>query len=551
MDRRRAAVARRALLLLPVLAFLALVFLYPLASIVDLGLRPHGDLELGAVTDVLGDPGIRHVIGFTVAQAAGSTLLTLAIGLPAAYALARFRFRGRALIRALTVAPFALPTVVVGTAFVALLGDEGPVSAVVRTIAPSVTDLDRTIGALLLAHAFMNVAVVVLIVGAALTNLDPSIEEAAAVLGASRMRAAWSGALAAVRSSIATAATLVFLFTFTSFGVVLTLAGPTRATIEVEIYRQTSELLNLPAAAVLSLVQLTMVVALLIVVGRVHAGRRSLSPRARVARPPSSPGERAFVVVAVGIVLLVVVAPLGVLLARTFVGPAGLTLTRFAGLDQRAGGILAVTPWQALANSLWFAAGAALIAFGLGLCAAAAMAGGGRGSRAASLVLTLPLGVSAVTVGFGAIVAFGKPPFDLRGSLWLVPMTQALVAIPFVVRVVTPALREADAAPREAAAVLGAGPWRARREVVLPIVWRTGLLALALAFVVAIGEFGATVFVARLDHPTVPIAIARLLSQPGAASVGQAMAMSTLLAAITVAAVLTIERIRPGGLGRF
>jgi thiamine transport system permease protein len=228
-----------------------------------------------------------------------------------------------------------------------------------------------------------------------------------------------------------------------------------------------------------------------------------------------------------------------------------MTLDRFATLDQRAGGILAVSPLQAVANSLWFAAGAALIAFGAGVCASAAMAGGSRGSRAASLVLTLPLGVSAVTVGFGAIVAFGKPPFDLRGSLWLVPLTQALVAVPFVVRIVTPALREADAGPREAAAVLGASPWRTRRTVILPIVWRTALLALALAFVVALGEFGATVFVARLDHPTVPVAIARLLSQPGAGSIGQAMAMSTLLAAITVGAVLSIERIRPGGLGRF
>ncbi|QXC59157.1 ABC transporter permease subunit [Aquihabitans sp. G128] len=125
------------------------------------------------------------------------------------------------------------------------------------------------------------------------------------------------------------------------------------------------------------------------------------------------------------------------------------------------------------------------------------------------------------------------------------PVAQALVGIPFVVRSLVPALRAVDARQREAASVLGASPWRARREVDLPVVLRTLLVGAAFAFAISLGEFGATSFLARPDAPTVPVAMFRLLGQPGAALRGQAMALGTLLAALTAASVLVIERLRP------
>ncbi|MBA3764588.1 MAG: ABC transporter permease subunit, partial [Actinobacteria bacterium] len=153
-------------------------------------------------------------------------------------------------------------------------------------------------------------------------------------------------------------------------------------------------------------------------------------------------------------------------------------------------------------------------------------------------------------VGFGSIVAFDSGVLDLRGSVWLLVATQAVVALPFVVRLVEPVLTSAGHDLSEQAAALGASPWQAARDVLLPVTSRAIAGAAVFAFAVALGEFGASAFVARLDTPTMPIAIVRLLSQPGAASVGQATAMSVVLMAVTAMVTVAIDRLRVGTFGR-
>ena len=176
-------------------------------------------------------------------------------------------------------------------------------------------------------------------------------------------------------------------------------------------------------------------------------------------------------------------------------------------------------------------------------------------SRAAVLAwllsLSLPLGVSAVTVGFGFLIALDEPPLDLRTSWILVPIAQALVAIPFVVRTMTPILRSIDPRLREAAATLGASPVRVWREVDLPIVARAALVAAGFAFAISLGEFGATVFIVRPEHPTLPVEIFRLLGRPGELNFGAAMAASVILMALTAVAIAGIERFRVGTVGEF
>ena len=220
------------------LLFLAIFFVYPVLSIVGRGLAPDWHLDLDPVARVATDESLRHIAWFTLWQATLSTLLTLAIALPGAYVLARFEFRGRTVVRALVIVPFVLPTVVVGSAFVGLLGPGGPLAAL---------GLEQSLGAILIAHVFFNYAVVVRTVGGLWAHLDPHQEEAARMLGASPMRAFREVTLPALRPAIAAASAIVFLFTFTSFGVILILGGVHYSTLETEIYRQTAELLNLPA----------------------------------------------------------------------------------------------------------------------------------------------------------------------------------------------------------------------------------------------------------------------------------------------------------------
>jgi thiamine transport system permease protein len=161
------------------------------------------------------------------------------------------------------------------------------------------------------------------------------------------------------------------------------------------------------------------------------------------------------------------------------------------------------------------------------------------------------LGTSAVTLGLGFIVALDSPPLDLRASPLLVPLAHTLVAFPFVVRSLTPAVRSIKPRLRQAAAVLGASPRRVLAEIELPLVGRALLIAATFAFTISIGEFGATALIARPEYPTIPIAIYRYLGQPGSLNYGQALALSTLLMAMTVVGMLAIERLRFGEVGEF
>ncbi|MEV5018180.1 ABC transporter permease [Streptomyces sp. NPDC053780] len=542
----RGSAARLALMAVPV-AFFAVFFAYPVAAIVARGLEVDGAWQFGRIGDVLAQPDVRHVLWFTTWQALASTALTLLIALPGAYVFARFDFPGKQALRAVVTVPFVLPTVVVGTAFLALVGRGGLLDELwgVR--------LDTTVWAILLAHVFFNYAVVVRTVGGLWAQLDPRQEEAARMLGASRLRAWRQVTLPALAPAVAAAALMVFLFTFTSFGVVQILGGPAFSTLEVEIYRQTSQIFDLSTAAVLTLIQFAAVAAVLAVHAWTVRRRESalrLVDAATTARRPRGTGQWALLAGVLGTVALLLVLPLAVLVQRSLGAPG---FGYYRALTTADGGTFLVPPIEAIGNSLQYALTATAIAVVIGGLAAAALTrrDAGRFVRGFDALLMLPLGVSAVTVGFGFLIALDEPPLDLRSSWILVPLAQALVGVPFVVRTMLPVLRAVDGRLREAAAVLGASPWRVWREVDLPMVRRALLVAAGFAFAVSLGEFGATVFIARPDNPTLPVAVARLLGRPGDMNYGQAMALSTILMLVCAVALVVLERLRTDRSGEF
>jgi thiamine transport system permease protein len=542
-------------LAVPPLVFLGLFFLWPVANILALGLAPDGQLALGAVLETWAEPYVLDTVLFTLALAGLSTALTLLLGLPVAWVFARFEFPGKRIARALTVVPFVLPTVVVGSAFLALLGPRSPLNAVATVLfgedIPQVR-LDGSVGAILIAHIFYNIAVIIRLVGGMWAHIDPRTEEAARMLGASPWRTFREVTWPLLRPAVVSAASIVFLFTVTSFGVVLLLGGPRDSTLEVEIYRHTAILLDLPTAAALTILQMAGVFALLLASARTQEGlavRQRLRPSSETTRRPR-PGRERLVVGAILVATVVFMfTPLAVLVERSLAGPEGYGLAAYASLleaDPRMR--LSAAPWRSVIDSLTFAAATTLIAGSLGLLAAAVI-GYRRGwmSRGLDALIMLPLGTSAVIVGFGFLVSLDTPPLDLRTSLLLIPIAHALIALPFVMRSVVPVIRSIDDRLREAAAVLGASPRRAWREVDGPIIARGALVGAGFAFAVSLGEFGATLFIARPDTVTVPVAIFRLLGQPGAANFATAMALAVVLMALTATAVLLIERLRGGG----
>ena len=215
--------------------------------------------------------------------------------------------------------------------------------------------------------------------------------------------------------------------------------------------------------------------------------------------------------------------------------------TAYRALTEPTGALLA-TPWEAVLNSIAYAAAATCIAVLVGGLAALAIAS--SGARVLDALLTIPLGASAVMLGFGFVIAFDTAPIDFRSEPWIVPVVQALVAIPFVVRIVAPTLRAIDERQREAAAVLGAPPGRVRREIDLPIAGRALAVAAGFAFAISLGEFGATVFLARPESPTLPVAIFRFLGRPGELNAGQAYALAVILMVVVAVSVFLVERIR-------
>ena len=500
MDANRAplsAHAWRALTYGVPLAFLALFFAFPLASILERGLG--SGKGVSSALDVLTDPVTREVVWFTLWQAVASTVLTIGVALPASYVLGRYTFRGRSVAMAAVTVPFVLPTVVVALAFLAVLPES----------------VERGWVAILIAHVFFNVAVVVRVVGTFWAGLDPRVAEAASTLGASPARAFREVTLPLLAPALASAASIVFLFSFTSFGVVLILGGPRYSTLETEIYNQAVRMFDLGAAAVLALVQLVCVALAIWVATRLerslalggqrdpsetccagsgHGGRRH-SPRSVSDRWRSSS-----------------CVPLAVLVERSLAVGDGHSLEAYRALGRPTDALLA-TPWEAVLNSVVYAAGAALIALVVGGLAAFAVAGSQEDrTRVLDGSLMLPLGASAVMLGFGFVIAFDTEPIDFRSSRWIVPVVQALVAIPFVVRIVAPTLRAIDQRQRDAAALLGASPGRVRREIDLPVAGRALGVAAGFAFAISLGEFGATVFLASRT-------VRRFRSQSSASSV--------------------------------
>lgn len=558
------------------LVFLAVFFAWPVVVMVGRGFVTDGRLDLSAFADVFSRPRTWRIVGLTLAQASLGTVLSVLLGVPGAYLLYRCRFRGRGVLRAFVTVPFVLPTVVVGVAFRSLLAPGGLLSFL---------HLDGTFAAIVAALVFFNYGLVVRTVGGLWERLDPRAEQAARALGASPWRALGTVTLPALAPAIAGAASLTFLFCATAFGTVLVLGGLRFGTVETEIWIQTTQFLDLRAAAVLSVVQLVVVVAALWVAGRARSrNERALSlaapvssahapsilrrhidsaghrPRARVSTGARATGSKgpddlrgldraATAVTAVTVTLLAL--PLVGLVVRSLRTPDGWGLANYAALSHPAGA-LPVSVWDATVTSLRVALDATTIALVVGGLVALVVSRRPRAVAARravaglDAVFMLPLGVSAVTVGFGFLLVMDRPfglAVDLRTSPLLVPVAQAVVAVPLVVRTVLPVLRAIDPRQRQVAATLGASPGRVLRTMDGPVALRAIGLAAGLAFAASLGEFGATSFLARPDRPTLPVLVYRLIGRPGPDTYGMALAASVVLALVTALVVALFERL--------
>ena len=544
-------------LIIAPLLFVGIFFVYPLVIIFQEGLITSQQFNIDAFGTVFASTYYRNTIIFTFWQALLSTLLTILLALPGAYVFVRFRFPGKSILSALISVPFVMPTVVVAAAFIAMIGNRGLVNVLLMDVFdlnnPPI-QIERTLTIILLAHIFYNYAVAHRILSSSWTSQSKRFEEAAAVLGARGWQLWWHIRLPLLRPAILSAAALIFTYTFTSFGVIVILGGARFATIEVEIYQQVTGLLNLPVASVLSLLQMTC----LFIVLTLHAINQRRNPVDMQGSPsilphPKHLTEIGMVYGTLILILLLITTPIVSLLLRSFITETGFSLSNYLILfENRRGSVLFVAPIEAMRTSLGFALIATILSVTFGTIVAQFLhRRQTRLVRVLDPIIMLPLATSAVTLGFGYLLAFDAPPLNFRSSVWLVPVIHSLVAIPFVIRSILPSLQSIQPHYEEAARVLGASPWMVWRLVQLPLISRGLFVGAAFAFAISLGEFGASVFIARPDSPTLPIAIFRLLGQPGASNYGQALAMSAILMCVCGIAFLVIERFRKSGFGDF
>ena len=546
----------RWLFLVVPLCFLVLFYFYPLSRILTLSFMPEGGLEADQLLKLFASPVFGRVIWFTIWQAGVSTVLTIVAALPCAYVFAHYAFPGKKLFSALLTVPFVLPTVVVAAAFRALLGQNGLANLWLMKnfglSSPPIV-LDQTVTFFLIAHVFYNYSLIVRIVGGYWAGLDRNLTEAARMLGASGLQIFMRITLPLLLPAIGSAALLIFIFCFTSFGVVLILGGPGYSTIEVEIYRQAIHLFNLPMAAMLSLIQIGINFMLMFVYARLDRTTKTgfySGTSTTDANRPVGPGENLLVALNLLVLSILLFTPLAALVLRSITDTSGgFTLAYYSALfSSQNTSLFAVTPLAAVQNSVGFAAAAMFMAVLLGVLASLYIAREGERNRSLwDAIIMLPLATSAVTLGFGYIISLNRPPLNLRDSLALVPIAHTLVAFPFVIRCVVPSLRQIPAAIREAAAMLGASPWQVWKRVELPLVAPAILVGAVFAFSISMGEFGASAFVTRPHTPTMPVAIFRFLAQPGAMNYGQAMAMSTILMLVTCSGFWLIARFEGNG----
>ena len=512
------------------LVFVAVLFYWPILKIGSLGFSGNWLAELLETKNV-------SVIWFTLWQAGLSSLLTVVVAIPGAYLVYKKSFPGQQFVKALITVPFVLPSIVVAVGF-----------TVFRNIHDFYQDIGLTFLAdpvywIVAAHVFVNYSIAVRTIGGVWASLDQDVDSAAELDGAGRLRAAISISLPQLRPAIFSAAALVFLFSATSFGIVLVLGGGQVQTIETLIFFAATQRLDLELAAALVLIQ-TLITATAFLVGSWLAkGGFGIEQVFEGTRAPSFdrrdlPAVLISAVIWIGLLLM----PMVLVFVEAFRVGDGFGLDNFANLGtQGARDLLNITMLDAGLNSLRNMLVAGALAFIFGTLVSWLLIR--TKHRFVELVFLVPLGVSSVVLGFGFLVSFDAAWFPLRSSWLIVPLAQSLVALPMVIRLVYPALVTIGREPREQASLDGASSWQTWWFVESKLIRNVLLTSLGYAAIISLGEFGASSFLANGSQATIPTMLFRLISRPGEQNYGMAMAVSAILILLSFLVTYQLSRL--------
>ncbi|MCD6524466.1 MAG: iron ABC transporter permease [Thermococcus sp.] len=525
------------LILIPALTFLMVFFYYPIALVLKEG------LSASALLSVLSNSYYRHVITFTILQALGSTLLTLAIGLPGAYLFANYEFPGKRFLRAVLTVPFVMPSIMVALGFILLFGKQGFIT----------TLLGRDLGilyswkAILLAHAFYNFPVVVRMVSSLWERINPHYEEAAMSLGAKGFTLFRKVTLPMLSPAIFASAMLTFVFCFLSFSIPLILGGYKYSTIEVAIFTAIITMLDFRTGAALAVIQMALSFAFMYLYlkslekyAKAEEQRVLRKPKKLTLREMLSLKGLAIALYSV-VVFVFILAPLLAVVYDSLTWNGNFTLEFYRRLfDSSYNPIFGSDSLHAIIWSFTFGFTTVLLATLIALAMAySSLRWDLPGKTFMDVLVTLPLGSSAIIIGLGYIKAFHKPPLLLLGSPYLIIAAHTVIAYPFALRAISSSLKKIRASLREAAMSLGATDFKAFLKVELPLAFGGVLVGAVFSFAMSIAELGATYMIYQPKYTTITIAIYRYL---GSRQFNSASAMAVVLMIVSLVGFLLIER---------
>ena len=532
---------KKILLWLAPLLFIGVLFYWPLLNIIGVGLSANW-------FEIYFEPQTLKAIWFTIWQAAASTLIALAIGIPGAYVLYRKQFFGQRFIRALITVPLVLPTIVVAIVFASFRAEH----SIYQQFGLGFF-FENSVYWIIAAHVFVNYSLVVRTLGGVWSTMDNETEEAAALAGAGRLRTTLQVTLPQLKPAIVSAAALTFLFCSSSYGIILILGGGQVQSVETQIATAALQYLDLNKAAALALLQTLITVVAFSISEAIAKHPIAIEQVEEGTRKPALDSRDWPAVAVTGIAVVAMIAiPMLDVLAKALSFDGALSVQNFLNLAGRGDGeLLNVSVWQATLNTLRNVAISASIAVGLGLLVSYLLSRTQRTRRARysnrtiDVLFLIPIGISSVVLGFGYLITFGSGPLPLRASWLVVPIVQALMALPLVIRLIYPALISIGAEHREAAALAGANSRQTWWHIESAIIRNVILTAIGFALIAGIGEFGAASLLAFGDQATLPTVLYALISRPGSTNYGMAMAVSAILIALTFILVLAVSSQKP------
>ncbi len=535
-------------LLIPITLYLFFSYIFPLYSIFNQTFSNNKtDFSLNL-------PLLTKTLRFTFREAILSTVFTMIIGLACAYVFSTYKFRGKQMCMSIISVPFMLPTVVTAAGLNAWLGPNGILNSNLMRIfsldSPPVKIMN-TFGLIIFAHVFYNTSLVIRMVSNAWLMIDQNIVNAAETLGAKTRDIFRQIILPILKPSIISSALLVFLFDFTSYGVVMLLGGPKFRTMEVEISYQTLQVFDLKTAGVLALMQMAITLIIVFAERRIRTNAFYFS-KIKVfnenQKKVKSLRERLIIILIIGPVLAITVMPMLSLIIRSFYIPGritraggasgGFTLIYYKNLFSNTGNsYFFVQPFKAIFYSFMnaFLCSIAAVIMGAMICSLTKQTSAWHMLNA---VVLLPIGTSSVTLGLGYLIAYRRA---LTAS-WVTPLAHSIVVLPFVIRSLQPAVEHLPVSLGRSAAILGANPTVILRKIIIPILRRPIINSIVFSFTISIGEFGATNFLTRPERPTMPVAIYTFLSKPGGLNYGSALAMSTILFMISLISIFILSK---------